>query len=178
MGISLLVLMPLFLNTLNYDAYTEKTTGSVVNVIPHTSVKYEDGRRRESTTCELVARFTANERSYTAPARSSSSGYCSYGQGSTIDVQYNPENPAQWDTPGSVQGFGLAKVLFTVIPWLVVITSLWGLLLKSAAIVFGVILWRRGRALATANPDERIDGQQIKAQVQDFFQRRLWGFNG
>lgn len=178
-GILLLtVLSPfLFNSSFSYANYSKSAQGTVT-FTERNVVTYRDSNNHNQTRveCNIGASYVVDGQRYEGSAGSGDN--CNYAKGAPVTVRYNAANPSKWATQETVNGAAFGKKATAAFAWLFILVSAWGLVLKSAAVVFGVVLLVRGRRLAGANPDASVDGAAIKAEIQEFFQRRLWGFNG
>ena len=141
-GVVLLVGVPLLFGLFTPDTNSE-TTGTITTVNTGTGSK-------GGAVCSLIAEFTVNGQTYSAPSPGSSSTACNKRPGDTVTVLYDSADPSRATVDEPV--LNVLRWVFGGVGVLVIITGLITTVIRAASIVVGVSLWRSGSRMMRDNP--------------------------
>ena len=133
------------------DKLTATTSATVVSVGQPSSTTNSNGQTSTSGgACSATVSYTIDGKVYTQGSSYGSSSYCSFTPGSTIQINYNPQNPGAWGS--DVKTLKLIMSIFPIAGILVIITSIITFLIRLFSIIFGWKLLKSGRASAQTLP--------------------------
>ncbi len=164
MGLSIVfMLVPVFLNRISgIDKLTEKTTATIQAV-----------NRGADNSCSVTATYTVNGKSYTQNSSYSSSELCTLVQGSTAEIDYNPDNPGAWGYNTGTISFVINIFFFAGLAFL--LSSLFTFTVRLLSIIFGWKLLREGRKLAASLPSGSADLSGLINDIKDSFKKVVFG---
>lgn len=168
------ILAPVLFKFLPQAKMTAQTTGTIVSVSqPQVQTTTNSkGQQSTSSSCTVVAKYVVDGKSYSVQSASGSSSDCSLLAGNSINVNYNPNNPASWDN--NVKTF---KIIVKIAFWLgIVITVLSGIgfIVRLFVVWFGWRLIQRGRNLAKTLPNGGNLASMIQS-IKDEFKNNIFG---
>jgi len=154
---------------------TASTVATVVSIgAPQTTTTTTNNRTKTSTSCSLTAKYTVHGTDYAQVSSSASSNYCNKAVGSSISINYNPNEPTSWSTDVKSQKLFLS--IFMYVGILVVIGSFFTFLIRLFSVIFGWKLLKKGRALAATLPSGTNLSTAIE-QVKTEFETSLFNFS-
>lgn len=158
------VFIPIFFGGLfGVDKMTESVKATVV------SVQSNSG----SGTCSAMVRYMVDGREYEQNSSYSSTGYCSLVQGSTIQINYDPNMPGSWGyNPGTVKNFLL---MFQGVGILIIVSSCFTFIVRFLSIYFGWKLLKNGRKNAASLP-AGTNLQTMIDEIKQNFTASIFGF--
>lgn len=176
-GIVIIFFGGLFFNLFGINNLTADATGQVTAIgAPRVETDTDaNGNKSTSTTCSMTVQYTVSGKEYTQATKSMSSGNCHATVGTSVDIKYNPANPSDFDTAGTVNIINTVKKSVPFIGLFVLLVSLVTFTIRLLSIIFGWKLLRRGRNLAKTLPNGGSIGSQI-SQIRQEFKKTF--FNG
>jgi hypothetical protein len=160
------IFMPIIFNGLSgFNKMTATTTATVV------SVQHSDSQDSES--CTAVARYTVSGKEYNQNSSYGSGSFCSLTSGSTIAINYNPDNPGSWGY--DVKTISNYLKIFPFFGIITVISSIVTFAIRLLSIIFGWKLLKNGRALAKTLP-AGTDYSTLKEEIRQNFLKRVFNF--
>jgi hypothetical protein len=158
------VFMPVIFNGLSgFNKMTETTTATVVSV--------QHSASQDGDSCTAVARYNVAGKDYNQNSSYGSSSFCSLTSGSTITINYNPDNPGSWGY--DVKTISTYLKIFPFVGILAVISSLVTFVIRLLSIIFGWKLLKSGRALAKTLP-AGTDYSTLKEEIRQNFVKRIF----
>ena len=175
-GIVFIFLPSIFGGISGINKMTATTSATVIAIgAPQTSTTTTDNQTSTTTSCSLTAKYTVKGMDYTQVSSSASSSNCNKAVGSTISINYNPNEPASWST--DVKTTKLVLSIFMYAGIFVVLTSFFTFLIRLLSIIFGWKLLRSGRKLAATLPSGTDLGTTVD-QIKKEFKTSLFNFSG
>jgi hypothetical protein len=165
------VFMPVIFNSFSgTDKMTAATSATVVSVKQDSTASSDSG-----STCTAVAKYSVGGTEYSQVSSFGSSYYCSLTPGSTININYNPNNPGAWGY--NIKSISNFMKIFSVVGVIVVISSLVTFAIRLLSIVFGWKLLKSGRALAKTLP-EGTNIDTVVNEIKQNFAKSVFNFGG
>ena len=173
LGIIFIFMPTVFSHFTNFNKMTSTTTATVVSVgapviQTSTSTTNDQNTTNTSSSCSLTVKYTVSGKDYNQMSSDSSSNNCSKTVGSTLTINYDPNNPASWSN--NVGTIKLALKVFFWVGIFAVIVSGFTFLIRLVSIIFGIKLLLSGRALASTLPNKSISAKidSIKDEFKKF----------
>lgn len=156
---------------------TADATGQIIAIgAPQTHTNTDsNGNNSTSTTCSMTIQYTVNGTAYTQATKSESSSNCNAIVGSSIGIKYNPANPKDFETAGTVNTINTVKKFSPLIGLFVLLASGVTFTIRLLSIIFGWKILRHGQELAKTLPNGGGLGSQI-SQLRQEFKKTI--FNG
>ncbi len=167
-GIVFIFLPTIFGNLTGSNKMTASTTATVLSVSQNTQSSQNTNGSSSGSSCNASARYTVNGQTYSQNSSFGSSSTCGLTTGSTIDINYNPDQPGQWG-----YGVGTINSVLKVFPFVGVISILVGLvtfIIRLLSIIFGWKLLKEGKNLAKTLPAGTNLGTVIDQIKENFRQ--------
>jgi hypothetical protein len=162
--------IPTFVNGISgLNKMTAVTTATVESVSRGSSGS--DG----SSSCSVTARYTVDGRVYEQQSSFSSSSMCGLATGSTIQINYNPDQPGSWGY--DIKTLGKFLMIFQVAGLVVMLTFGATFVIRLLSIYFGWKLLQSGRALARTLP-AGTDLNTIINEIKQNFTKHLFNSGG
>lgn len=163
-------------NLFGINKLTATTTATVVSVTqPTSNTSSSNSNDSSGESCTASAKYTVSGKEYTQTSSSGSSNACSLTTGQTIEINYNPNNPAAWAY--DLNTIKTVLKIFPVVGAIVAATSLFTFIIRLLSIIFGWKLLQSGRALAKTLP-VGTDLSTIKNEIRQNFAKHLFSFGG
>ena len=177
LGIVILLFGGFFFNLFGTQKLTADTTGQITAIgAPQTQTDTgSNGSKSTSTTCSMTVQYSISGKTYNQSTKSSSSSNCSAVVGNTIDIKYNPANPADFDTASTVKAINTIKKFVPLIGLFILLAAGFTFIIRLISIIFGWKILRHGRKLAKTLPNGGGLGSQI-SQIRQEFKKTF--FNG
>lgn len=136
--------------------------------------------RRDSSedgggSCSATAKYTVSGKEYTQNSSFSSGSLCSLSQGSTITINYNPNQPGAWGY--DLKSLDTFMKIFQAVGVFIIIASFITFLIRLLSIYFGWKLLKSGRALAKTLPSG-TDLDTLINEIKKNFATQLFNFGG
>jgi hypothetical protein len=160
------VFMPVIFNGLSgFNKMTATTSATVVSV--------QQSASQDGGSCTAVARYTVSGKEYNQNSSYGSGSLCSLTTGSTIAINYNPDNPGSWGY--DVKTISTYIKIFPLFGIITVISSLVTFVIRLLSIIFGWKILKSGRALAKTLP-AGTDYSTLKEEIRQNFLKRVFNF--
>jgi len=170
LGVVFLFAPTIFNHISGINDMTATTTATVVSVHQETSSSNDSG-----SSCSAVAKYTVDGKEYNQASSFGSGYFCPLTPGSTIPINYNPNNPGAWGykiktISAFVKIFGWAGLF-------VIVMSSFTFIIRLLSIIFGWKLLKSGRNLAKTLPPGTDLGTIIN-EIKSDFTKTLFNFGG
>lgn len=173
-GILFIFIPTVFNGVSGLNKLTSQTTATVVSIQQNQSTGTStDGSSDSSSSCSAVVKYDVNGKQYQQPSSFSSSSLCGLAPGSSVTINYDPNNPSSWGY--DVKTVGLMVGIFPIIGIIAIITGLFTFAIRLASIIFGWKILQSGRRLAATLP-QGTDLNTIIDEIKSDFSRNLFGF--
>lgn len=167
----ILVFAPgLFNKFTGFKDMTATTTATVVSVT-RTASGNNPNQTNQGQSCTAVAKYTVDGREYMQNSSYGSSNLCALSEGSSVQINYNPDKPEAW-------GYDLKSLetVMKILPFVGAIFIVAGVItftIRLLSIIFGWKLLKNGRALAKSLPPG-TDLNTIKSEIKQSFTKQLF----
>ncbi len=166
LGIIFMFVPVIFNNLSGFDKMTATTNATVV------SVGTQSAGQSSSSACSLTAKYTVNGTEYTQTSSGSSSSNCSKTVGSSLVINYDPQNPGAWSA--DTKTVGMFINVFFWVGLFVAISSVITFVIRLVSIIFGWKILKSGRALAKTLPEGTNLGSVID-EIKRHFTSTVFG---
>lgn len=171
-GLVFIFLGPFIGNLTGINKMTATTTATVVSVGAPSPVTRDSNGNTNGGDCGLTAKYTVQGHDYSAPSSVTSTSNCQKAVGSSLAINYDPNDPGKWAT--DVATMKTIFKLFPLVGVIVALISLFTFTIRLLSIIFGWKLLKSGRALAKTLPGGASLGSQIK-QIRQEFSHNIFG---
>jgi hypothetical protein len=170
LGVVFLFAPTIFNHISGINDMTATTTATVVSVHQETSSSNDSG-----SSCSATAKYTVDGKEYNQASSFGSGYFCPLTPGSTIPINYNPNNPGAWGY--KIKTISSFVKIFAWVGLFAIVMSSFTFIVRLLSIIFGWKLLKSGRNLAKTLPPG-TDLGTIISEVKSDFTKTLFNFGG